>query len=88
MPVSPDAPATSAVVMDSHNEKLVQLVVASGAQTLAIDDGKSPILVAPIGKGPVQELRRYIGDGKGGFDVETLCDVRFVPLLDGVAREL
>ena len=43
-------PATSAVVMDSHNEKLVQLVVAAGAKTLAIDDGKSPILVAPIGK--------------------------------------
>ncbi|MBN9087644.1 MAG: 3-hydroxyacyl-CoA dehydrogenase [Reyranella sp.] len=43
-------PATSAVVMDSHNEKLVQLVVAAGADTLAIDDGKSPILVAPIGK--------------------------------------
>jgi len=46
------------------------------------------ILVAPIGKGPVQSLRRYTGDGKGGFKVELLCDVRFVPLLDGVAREL
>jgi 3-hydroxybutyryl-CoA dehydrogenase len=43
-------PATAAVVMDSHNEKLVQLVVAAGARTLAADDGKSPILVAPIGK--------------------------------------
>ena len=49
------APATSAVVMDSHNEKLVQLVVASGAQTLAADDGKSPILVAPIGKDATTE---------------------------------
>ena len=46
------------------------------------------ILVAPIGKGPVQSLRRYTGDGKGGFDVEALTDVRFVPLLDGVAKEL
>jgi len=46
------------------------------------------VLVAPIGKGPVQSLRRYAGDGKGGFKVETLCDVRFVPLLDGVASEL
>ena len=43
-------PAQSAVVMDSHNEKLIELVVAAGAKTLAIDDGKSPILVAPIGK--------------------------------------
>jgi protein-L-isoaspartate(D-aspartate) O-methyltransferase len=46
------------------------------------------ILVAPIGKGPVQELRRYTGDSKGGFTVEALTDVRFVPLLDGVAKEL
>jgi protein-L-isoaspartate(D-aspartate) O-methyltransferase len=46
------------------------------------------ILVAPIGKGPVQILRRYTGDGAGGFNVEDLIDVRFVPLLDGVAKEL
>jgi 3-hydroxybutyryl-CoA dehydrogenase len=48
-------PATSAVVMDSHNEKLVQLVVAAGAKTLAADDGKSPILIAPIGKDATTE---------------------------------
>ena len=46
------------------------------------------VLVAPIGKGPVQILRRYAGDGKASFTVEDLCDVRYVPLLDGVAREL
>ncbi|MBL8772143.1 MAG: protein-L-isoaspartate(D-aspartate) O-methyltransferase [Phenylobacterium sp.] len=46
------------------------------------------ILVAPIGKGPVQTLRRYTGDGQGGFEVEDLIDVRFVPLLEGVAKEL
>jgi protein-L-isoaspartate(D-aspartate) O-methyltransferase len=45
------------------------------------------ILVAPVGKGAVQSLRRYVGDGKGGFRTEQLCDVRFVPLLEGVARE-
>jgi protein-L-isoaspartate(D-aspartate) O-methyltransferase len=45
------------------------------------------ILVVPVGKGPVQSLRRYVGDGKGGFDMEALTDVRFVPLLDGVAKE-
>ena len=43
-------PALNAVVMDSHNEKLIALVVAAGCNMLAIDDGKSPILVAPIGK--------------------------------------
>ncbi len=46
------------------------------------------VLVAPIGKGSVQQLRRYAGDGHGGFSVDVLCDVRFVPLLEGVAREL
>jgi protein-L-isoaspartate(D-aspartate) O-methyltransferase len=46
------------------------------------------VLVAPVGKGPVQQLRRYAADGSGGFKVDTLQDVRFVPLLDGVAREL
>lgn len=46
------------------------------------------VLVAPIGKGPVQSLRRYAGDGQGGFRMEVLGDVRFVPLLEGVAREL
>jgi protein-L-isoaspartate(D-aspartate) O-methyltransferase len=45
------------------------------------------VLVAPVGKGPVQALQRYVGDGEGGFAVETLTDVRFVPLLDGVAKE-
>jgi protein-L-isoaspartate(D-aspartate) O-methyltransferase len=48
----------------------------------------SGVLVAPIGKGPVQKLKRYAGDGSGGFREEILCEVRFVPLLDGVAREL
>lgn len=46
------------------------------------------ILVAPVGKGPVQSLNRYTGDGHGGFSKEKLCDVRFVPMLEGVAREL
>ncbi len=46
------------------------------------------VLVAPVGKGPVQKLLRYQADGQGGFASEVLCEVRFVPLLDGVAREL
>jgi protein-L-isoaspartate(D-aspartate) O-methyltransferase len=48
----------------------------------------SGVLVAPVGKGPVQELRRYAGDGQGGFLMDVMCEVRFVPLLEGVAREL
>ena len=46
------------------------------------------VLVAPVGRGPVQSLLRYVGDGKGAFLKEELGDVRFVPLLSGVAREL
>ncbi len=46
------------------------------------------VLVAPIGRGPVQKLKRYVGDGAGGFAVEDLGEVRFVPLLPGVAKEL
>ena len=45
------------------------------------------VLVAPVGRGPVQDLNRYVGDGEGGFTVETLAEVRFVPLLDGVAKD-
>jgi protein-L-isoaspartate(D-aspartate) O-methyltransferase len=48
----------------------------------------SGVLVAPIGKGPVQMLRRYHGDGKGAFRQTDLGEVRFVPLLPGVAQEL
>jgi protein-L-isoaspartate(D-aspartate) O-methyltransferase len=46
------------------------------------------VLVAPVGRGPVQMLRRYTGDGKGSFRSENLGEVRFVPLLPGVAQEL
>lgn len=45
------------------------------------------VLVAPVGRGPVQTLIRYVGDGQGGFTAEPLTEVRFVPLLDGVAKE-
>jgi len=48
----------------------------------------SGVLVAPIGRGAVQQLKRYVGDGNGGFRTEALGEVRFVPLLPGVAREL
>ena len=48
----------------------------------------SGVLVAPVGKGQVQQLCRYAGDGHGGFKTDILCEVRFVPLLEGVAREL
>jgi protein-L-isoaspartate(D-aspartate) O-methyltransferase len=45
------------------------------------------VLVAPVGRGPVQKLLRYVGDGKGAFVKEELGEVRFVPLLSGVARD-
>ncbi len=45
------------------------------------------VLVAPVGRGAVQRLCRYAGDGVGGHTMTVLCEVRFVPLLEGVARE-
>jgi protein-L-isoaspartate(D-aspartate) O-methyltransferase len=43
-------------------------------------------LVAPVGAGAVQELLRYRLRADGVFEEEHLMDVRFVPLLPGVAR--
>ena len=69
-----------------------RILVTAAAQeepkTLLTQLKPSGVLVAPVGKGPVQTLIRYAGDGKGGFKTEALCEVRFVPMLDGVAREL
>lgn len=67
---------------------LVTAAAPEEPKTLLAQLKPNGVLVAPIGKGPVQSLRRYAGDGQGGFKVELLGDVRFVPLLDGVAREL
>jgi len=69
-------------------DRVMVTAAAPGEPTALLQQLKpSGILVAPIGRGPVQSLRRYTGDGKGGFVVEDLIDVRFVPLLDGVAKE-
>jgi protein-L-isoaspartate(D-aspartate) O-methyltransferase len=67
---------------------LVTAAAPAEPKTLLAQLKPSGILGAPIGRGPIQTLKRYLGDGKGGFKEEVLCDVRFVPLLDGVAREL
>ena len=67
---------------------LVTAAAPGEPKTLLAQLKPSGILVAPIGKGPVQSLKRYTGDGRGAFKAETLCDVRFVPLLEGTAREL
>jgi len=70
-------------------DRIMVTAAAPGEPKALLEQLKpSGILVAPIGKGPVQTLRRYTGDGQGGFAVEDLIDVRFVPLLDGVAKEL
>jgi protein-L-isoaspartate(D-aspartate) O-methyltransferase len=69
-------------------DRIMVTAAAPGEPTALLQQLKpSGILVAPIGKGPVQVLRRYTGDGRGGFQVEDMIEVRFVPLLDGVAKE-
>ncbi len=70
-------------------DRILVTAAAPEEPTLLLGQLKpSGVLVAPVGKGSVQELRRYAGDGKGGWKMDVLCDVRFVPLLQGVAREL
>lgn len=44
------------------------------------------IMLAPQGRGSVQRLLRYTREGEG-YRVEDLGEVRFVPLIAGVARE-
>ena len=67
---------------------LVTAAAPSEPKTLLRQLKPAGVLVVPIGKGPVQKLMRYAGDGAGAYLAEVLCEVRFVPLLDGVAREL
>jgi protein-L-isoaspartate(D-aspartate) O-methyltransferase len=70
-------------------DRILVTAAAPEEPTLLLSQLKpAGVLVAPIGKGPVQKLCRYAGDGSGGFVAEVLCEVRFVPLLEGVAREL
>ncbi|MNE99735.1 Protein-L-isoaspartate O-methyltransferase [compost metagenome] len=45
------------------------------------------ILVAPVGRSSVQMLNRYTGQDDGSFRRESLCEVRFVPLVEGTAKE-
>ena len=45
------------------------------------------VLVAPVGRSSVQMLNRYTGQDDGSFRRESLCEVRFVPLVEGTAKE-
>lgn len=45
------------------------------------------ILVAPVGRSSVQMLHRYVGQPDGSFRRESLSEVRFVPLVEGTAKE-
>jgi protein-L-isoaspartate(D-aspartate) O-methyltransferase len=45
------------------------------------------VLVAPVGRTSVQMLHRYTGQEDGSFQRESLTEVRFVPLVEGTAKE-
>ncbi|MBN8552474.1 MAG: protein-L-isoaspartate(D-aspartate) O-methyltransferase [Caulobacterales bacterium] len=45
------------------------------------------VMIAPVGKAGSQFLHRYVAEEGGTFRRESLIEVRFVPLVDGVARE-
>lgn len=69
-------------------DRIIVTAAASEEPAILLSQLKpNGILVAPVGRGPVQTLKRYSGNGRGDFVVQILGDVRFVPLLEGVARE-
>ncbi|OYW81563.1 MAG: protein-L-isoaspartate O-methyltransferase [Asticcacaulis sp. 32-58-5] len=45
------------------------------------------VMVAPQGRGSVQQLLRYTRTKDDHYEVEDLGEVRFVPLLEGVAKD-
>ena len=45
------------------------------------------VMVAPVGKEGAQHLHRYVAEEGGSFRRENLIEVRFVPLVSGIARE-
>lgn len=45
------------------------------------------ILVCPVGRSSVQMLHRYVSQPDGSFRRESLSEVRFVPLVEGTAKE-
>lgn len=45
------------------------------------------IMVAPQGRGSTQKLLRYIKSEDGDYRIEDLGEVRFVPLIEGVAKD-
>ncbi len=45
------------------------------------------ILVCPVGRSSVQRLHRYVSLEDGSFRRESLAEVRFVPLVEGTAKE-
>ena len=45
------------------------------------------VMVGPQGRGSTQRLLRYMRTADGGYTTEDLGEVRFVPLIAGVAKE-
>ena len=45
------------------------------------------VMVAPVGKAGSQYLHRYVAEEGGTFRRESLIEVRFVPLVEGLAKD-
>lgn len=69
-----------------------RIIVTAGSDEIpaALTHQLNPggILVAPVGPGDDQWLVRMVKSESGGFETERLLQVRFVPLVEGVAREM
>jgi protein-L-isoaspartate(D-aspartate) O-methyltransferase len=67
----------------------IMVTAASPHEPVALLEQLKPggILVAPVGRTSVQMLNRYVREADGGFRRESLLEVRFVPLVEGAAKE-
>jgi len=69
-------------------DRIMVTAASSGEPTELLKQLKpGGVLVCPVGRTSVQMLHRYTGQDDGSFRRESLCEVRFVPLVEGTAKE-
>jgi protein-L-isoaspartate(D-aspartate) O-methyltransferase len=66
---------------------LVTAALPEAPVTLLAQLKPKGVMVGPQGKGSTQRLLRYTKSAEGDYGIEDLGEVRFVPLIAGVARE-
>ena len=69
-------------------DRIMVTAASPGEPTVLLHQLKpGGVLVCPVGRTSVQMLHRYVGQDDGSFRRESLSEVRFVPLVEGTAKE-